>query len=89
MVIRSTRLKCSKHLVFLVLNSHIVARPSGPVRIEFWECPLLCGYVRARKDQKKPVKPRAKQHRVSPKTKFRSVPSNDQQASFGFTQGAS
>jgi len=56
MAIRSTRLKCSKHKVFLVLNSHIVHKASGPVKIEFWECPLLCGYVRANKHQKKPVK---------------------------------
>jgi hypothetical protein len=58
MAIRSTRLKCSKHGVWLVLNEHIVHKASGPVRIEFWSCPLLCGHVRARKDQVKPVKRR-------------------------------
>jgi hypothetical protein len=67
MAIRSTRLKCSTHGVWLVLNSHIVHKASGPVKIEFWECPLNCGYVRARKDQLKPVK-----RRVAP-TSHRSL----------------
>jgi hypothetical protein len=88
MAIRSTRLKCSKHDVWLVLNSHIVHKASGPVKIEFWECPLLCGYVRARKDQVKLVK------RRGPRTHAKIVcntpkkvvfkPADDQQASFGF-----
>jgi hypothetical protein len=86
MAIRSTRLKCSKHLVFLVLNSRIVNKASGPVKIEFWECPLLCGYVRANKHQKKLVKRRGPRKSLAI-TKVRVSHKSDtdqRQASFGF-----
>jgi hypothetical protein len=83
-MIRSTRLKCSTHAVWLVLNEHIVHKASGPVKIEFWECPLLCGYVRANKHQKKIVKPR----RASVGARARAVShksdTDQRQASFGF-----
>lgn len=84
MAIRSTRLKCSKHLVFLVLDVQIVNKASGPVRIEFWRCPLNCGYVRANKHQKKPVKPRGQRKSVAYKSHKCDTKASDQQASFGF-----
>jgi hypothetical protein len=96
-MIRSTRLKCSKHLVFLVLDVQVVAKASGPVRIEFWRCPLNCGYVRANKHQKKPVThrgtPRASikargtaKTQAGPKSSDRYIKTDisDQQARFGF-----
>jgi hypothetical protein len=85
MAIRSTRLKCSKHKVWLVLNFRIVAKPSGPVRIEYWSCPLLCGYVRARKDQKKPVRKRLTKNRlkVAPRP-AKGCQSDDRQLGLSF-----
>jgi hypothetical protein len=97
MAIRSTRLKCSTHGVWLVLDVQIVNKASGPVRIEYWKCPLDCGYVRARKDQKKLV--RSRESRASIKARgtaktqagakrrtsqTAALERNDQQASFGF-----
>lgn len=84
MAIRSTRLKCSKHGVWLVLNSRIVHKASGPVKIEFWECPLLCGYVRANKHQKKIVKPRVASTKPKRQQKVLSAIVDQRQASFGF-----
>jgi hypothetical protein len=51
-MVTSKRLKCSKHGVYLVLKVWWLEA----VPIEFWECPLECGYVRANKHQRKPVK---------------------------------
>jgi hypothetical protein len=82
-MVTSSRLKCSKHDVFLVLQVHLVMRPSGCQRVEFWQCPWRdCGYSRAHKHQKKVRKtrgPRAISHKSDiPK------PADDRQASFSF-----
>jgi hypothetical protein len=67
MVIRSTRLKCSKHGTWLVLRSREVA--GKPVT--WWACPLDCPYARPDKWQRKLVKqhgsrkPPAKAKRLS------------------------
>jgi hypothetical protein len=97
-MIRSTRLKCSTHLVFLVLDVQVVAKAGGPVRIEFWRCPLNCGYVRANKHQKKPVRSRESRASIKARgavktqaaasmrrrTSAALEQNEQQQASFGF-----
>lgn len=86
-MITSSRLKCSQHDVYLVLRVHLVMRPSGCERVEFWQCPWIdCGYSRANKHQRKKVKKRVAptSHR-SLKQKARDPVSDfDKQYSFNF-----
>lgn len=86
-MVTSTRLKCSKHDVYLVLRVHLVMRPSGCNRVEFWGCPCPdCKYVRARKDQKKLVKRRVMptSHRSLKKKAHDPVSDFDKQYFFNF-----
>lgn len=89
-MVTSTRLKCSTHDVFLVLRVKLVMLASGCNRVEYWECPWPdCGYVRANKHQKKPVRRRGPKVQVALKTagrakNCRTQPADDRQQSFSF-----